>query len=960
MSEAQSPELRAAYRTLNEPTRLLGFSFSAWAWLLAAGGAARRRTARPGGSRRGTAVGCGAHSVARRRRRAMSRARSIADALSLAAVEPDGLIVTSDGAYVRLLSCRQPLQPLRGGCEHRDGIREQLAAIAGRIPAGQRLQVLVEAEPIQADRELATDWSEIGAAAAAIERQAHPARAAAMRRLGYGLEQTIRRSASAVQAARITWTVATRWQVQGAPIPRRSRRARTLSRTTHERAAAESFRFSDAVARELTGAGCQTRELDGPEAIAAFARLVQPDRSAAAEQFADLPRVLDTTDVDEALAHRHALLEAVAGDAELKVARDWIEHRASSEVEASMHLAGAPADTSVWWLMGLMEVPPPWRLSVHVTATDRARQRRAQRLRHKRLWADLRRRERDGKLIGQEVYEQEREAAELDAELRLTGASGIYDVAIYLALRRPAHERDELADQLTALSRDFESYTDARLYTGRFLAEDSWIATLPLGDERLGATRRFAHRNIGDCLPLLTTSASSQEGVPLGYAVPGQTLERVDLFDPGYRTHVALVTGSSGSGKTVAVNALLARNLARGATGFIIDRSSSEDEGGSTRFAGHYEQLAALIPGARTVHFGAGRHEHVLCPWDVVDPARVPTSKTEFLVALHTLLIGDHGPGGDRTLGGLERTLLARGIAAVYDRCARSGERPRELLLYEELRRLAREQAVDATDGDQTIASEYRRLAERLHPYIEGGSSAWLTDDATTVQPDAPLLLFDLAGLPDALAGPVMLTLVDFIDRQVQRRRAHHVAHPESAAGPWAGRAFVAIDEAWKPLLTPAAGAWLNEWARRTRHLACALLVITQHLADFANAQGEALLRNSVLRLIFRTSYDELDDVKHALGLQVEDLDTIARLDTRKGEYSTCLLDSEAHGRTRVRLLLGDIEYWMCSADPHRDQPVRRLALADAGGDAWSALRLLVDPTWHEAQIVQLTSESVT
>ena len=40
MSEQQASELRAAYRTLNEPTRLLGLSFGAWGWLLAAGGAA--------------------------------------------------------------------------------------------------------------------------------------------------------------------------------------------------------------------------------------------------------------------------------------------------------------------------------------------------------------------------------------------------------------------------------------------------------------------------------------------------------------------------------------------------------------------------------------------------------------------------------------------------------------------------------------------------------------------------------------------------------------------------------------------------------------------------------------------------------------------------------------------------------------------------------------------------------
>jgi type IV secretory pathway VirB4 component len=157
----------------------------------------------------------------------------------------------------------------------------------------------------------------------------------------------------------------------------------------------------------------------------------------------------------------------------------------------------------------------------------------------------------------------------------------------------------------------------------------------------------------------------------------------------------------------------------------------------------------------------------------------------------------------------------------------------------------------------------------------------------------------------------------------------------------------VAIDEAWKTLMTDAAGAWLNEWARRTRHIETALLVITQHLADFDNPQGVALLRNSVLRLIFRTSPGELAGVKDALALHPEDLEAITRLETRKGEYSTCLLDSEAHGRAQVQLRLGDMEYWVCSADPHRDQPLRLAALREAGGDPWDALKRLVDPAWH-------------
>ncbi len=179
------------------------------------------------------------------------------------------------------------------------------------------------------------------------------------------------------------------------------------------------------------------------------------------------------------------------------------------------------------------------------------------------------------------------------------------------------------------------------------------------------------------------------------------------------------------------------------------------------------------------MHFGAGRHDTVLNPWDVSDPAQVPASKAEFLLALHTLLIGDHTDSQHRALAGLERTLLARGITAVYARCAETGERPRERLLYEELRRLAREQAADTQRRRRHrrvgIPAPGRAAAplHRRRPVRRGSPTS-----RPPLQAGSPLLLFDLAGLPDALAGPVMLTLVDFIDRDVQRRRARHLAHP--------------------------------------------------------------------------------------------------------------------------------------------------------------------------------------
>ena len=196
-----------------------------------------------------------------------------------------------------------------------------------------------------------------------------------------------------------------------------------------------------------------------------------------------------------------------------------------------------------------------------------------------------------------------------------------------------------------------------------------------------------------------------------------------------------------------------------------------------------------------------------------------------------------------------------------------------------------------------------------------------------------------------------MLTLVDHMGRAMQRRRSLFRRGGSDDVGPWAGKAFLVIDECWSQLSSKAAGSWLNEWARRTRHMSCALIAVTQQLEDFDNDQGHALVSQSVLRVYFRTSRLSLEYIREASGLDDQDLETITReLQTQKGDFSEAYIDSEAHGRARVRMYLSDMEYWAVSSDPERDQPIRHLALAQSGGDPWGALRLLVDPDWHREQ----------
>src|SRR4051794_20725132 len=111
----------------------------------------------------------------------MTRTRTLDALVPLAAGEPDGLLTTTDGGYVRLLEASEVLQPLHGGPARREQIRQRLAGLAGRVPAGHGLQVIVEAEPLDPGHALAGDWRHVGAAAIAARRRGDDQLAAAMR-----------------------------------------------------------------------------------------------------------------------------------------------------------------------------------------------------------------------------------------------------------------------------------------------------------------------------------------------------------------------------------------------------------------------------------------------------------------------------------------------------------------------------------------------------------------------------------------------------------------------------------------------------------------------------------------------------------------------------------------------------------------------------------------------------------
>ena len=220
-------------------------------------------------------------------------------------------------------------------------------------------------------------------------------------------------------------------------------------------------------------------------------------------------------------------------------------------------------------------------------------------------------------------------------------------------------------------------------------------------------------------------------------------------------------------------------------------------------------------------------------------------------------------------------------------------------------------------------------------------------------------MLFDFTGLSDRLAPALTLAVADYVEWHVHRLRRARVAGELDGHGPWAGKSQLIIEEGWKPLSSPAAGAWLNEYARRARHYALWLTFITQFFRDFDSEQGRSMLSNHAVALCLPNERRDLEHARDSLALTDTDIAEITSLPSQKGSYSTLYMISK-RGRGAIRIAPGAPEYWIASSNPELDQPLRHAALRETGGDPWKALTRLCDPGLARAPTPATGSRAMT
>jgi len=297
------------------------------------------------------------------------RTTAIDELVDIAALEPDGLIVTRDGEYVRVLECQYVPNVVSADPGAIAAIEEAWANLCASIPDFQGLSFYAQTDPIPIADAMAEDHERVGLAIADDLAHGREDLARSRRRFLQAQTQSVTEAARGEQpAVSARYWVAVPYRPDVAPLTRLKQSwspGAGAVRTTwegHQRAARESLRYTDQVAADLAAMGVDAHMMGPVEILASGWERLHPAASTLPdfEAFERVAQIVQATDTEAAQAHRQDIIDAIcSGEEPVGVNpadRRWLRH-ADGTLEETLHLGTPPALTSPWWLSHLLPDP---------------------------------------------------------------------------------------------------------------------------------------------------------------------------------------------------------------------------------------------------------------------------------------------------------------------------------------------------------------------------------------------------------------------------------------------------------------------------------------------------------------------------------------------------------------------------------------------------------------------------
>jgi conjugal transfer ATP-binding protein TraC len=394
---------------------------------------------------------------------------------------------------------------------------------------------------------------------------------------------------------------------------------------------------------------------------------------------------------------------------------------------------------------------------------------------------------------------------------------------------------------------------------------------LPVAPMSLERARKIKTNNLADFLPIYGAREGDNEPAVI-FRNRLNGLVAFNPFDPGLPNYNALVTGSSGAGKSFLNNCILSQELARGLRVFVVD------------IGGSYKKLTEALDG-QYLELNLS-DKYCLNPFDIKDATQEPSDqKLKSLLAVIESMVAEDEKS---KLPRLERVLLEKAITELYKEKREKAEVPTLSDLKSKLMK----------SGEVSMQT----IAKMLYMWTGETPFGKLLDGKGSLKTDASICTFDLKGLssfPD-LQGVMILILTDFILTQVEGDRTT--------------KKRIILDEAWALLRSSAAANFMEYCARTLRKTGSGITFITQGVEEIvASPIGPAILNNTATKFVMLQRGDS-QVLRDTLKLNSQEVSLIYSLEQRKGEFSEGFMIEGDH-RQVVRIYPTPFEYWLSTSD---------------------------------------------
>ncbi len=480
----------------------------------------------------------------------------------------------------------------------------------------------------------------------------------------------------------------------------------------------------------------------------------------------------------------------------------------------TLYVVGYPRYVSANWLYGLITFDHPLYISMYVYPTESKNVLEELKRKIGEMEATIDNDIKDGKVVDPTVQVALDDALALQSELA-KGAERFFQLGFYITI--PANSKEELEQ----LSKQVESVLASLLVISRpatLEMEEGFKSTLPMFYDKLSVWRNMDSTSLAMTFPFSTASLTRNEGILYGVNQHDSSLIIFDRFTLENANSVIL--GKSGGGKSFMVKLEALRLLSMDVDVIIVD---PENE---------YKKLAESV-GGEFVEFSV-KSQYKINPFDLVKDSKEPDELQNKILDLHSLMrvmMGDLTPSQD--------ALLDRALVAVYAQkgiTQESSTFKNEAPLLEDLFKVFL--------GMET--EESKELAGRLEKYVKG-SAAGIFNERSNFDIKNKFTVFGIRDLEENLRPVAMYIVLDYIWNTVRRTRKKRI---------------LIVDEAWYLIKNKDSGAYLFNFAKRSRKYLLGLTTVTQDVEDFiATNEGRAIITNSSLQIILKQSTAAVDAI---------------------------------------------------------------------------------------------------